>query len=241
MGREEAFRRIYRVWCGVEPLLRHGSMKQPDTFGGLILIPITRSVLFLSSAVWNMSSRKRRVFVLFCFCLLLLCQPALLDTFLVPCVVVVFFPFFCWFFFLPGVVCFISQAIWLVSESNSAPVSPRAPPLSSQTYSHSHISPNWHAAFTLQTNQFCTCHTWNTAAKCGSSLQPLKMCRLFFFIFLVHWGLGRPDPDSPTSLCLAGAHLHVQWGQMGADGGRFGWEQSPTLSPHRSGSRPCLH
>lgn len=69
----------------------------------------------------------------------------------------------------PRIVCFISQAIWLVSASNFAPVSPCTPPPPSfsQTYSHSHISPHWHAAFTLQTNQFCTRRNWNATVKCG--------------------------------------------------------------------------
>lgn len=146
------------MWCGasastrIHETVRHTWRFDFDSSNSFSVV--------LSSAVWNMSSRKKSVFVLFCFCFLLLCQPALLDTFLGPCVVLGFF--------FPGVVCFISQAIWLVSESNFAPVSPCIP-LSSQTYSHSHISPNWHAAFTLQTNQFFTCHTWNVTVKYSSS------------------------------------------------------------------------
>lgn len=159
------------MWCGasastrIHETVRHTWRFDFDSSNSFSVV--------LSSAVWNMSSRKKSVFVLFCFCFLLLCQPALLDTFMGPCVVFVIFPFsfflFFWFvLFFSGVVCFISQAIWLISESNFAPVSPCIL-LSSQTYSHSHISPNWHAAFTLQTNQFFTRCTWNTTVKCGSS------------------------------------------------------------------------
>lgn len=42
-------------------------MKQSDTLGGLILIPLTPSVLFLSYSVWNMSSRKKACLVCFLF------------------------------------------------------------------------------------------------------------------------------------------------------------------------------
>lgn len=79
----------------------------------------------------------------------------------------------CFFFFffspLPGVVCFILLAICIVTESNYGQCTPHTPPPSLHAYSHSHISPNCHAAFTLQTNLFFSCSAWNAIVKCGSS------------------------------------------------------------------------
>lgn len=152
------------MWCGASASTRiHETVRHTRRFD----FDFSNSFsVVLSSAVWNMSSRKKSVFVLFCCRSLLWCQPALRDTFPGPCVLF----FFCFVCFFSSVVCFISQVIWLVSESNFAPVSPCIP-LHSQTYSHSHISPNWHAAFTLQTNQF---FTWSASVKCGSSSQAWK-------------------------------------------------------------------
>lgn len=71
-------------------------------------------------------------FYLLKFLFFAFCQRVLLDSFLELCVVW----FFCFVLFFPGVVCFILQAIWLVSESNSAHCAPPSPHTHTHTFTH---------------------------------------------------------------------------------------------------------
>lgn len=100
-------------------------MKQSDTVGGLILIPLTLSALFchLQSEICR-AERKVCLFGFVCFFVFASVPACLACHFsgaLCCCCCFVLF-------FSSGVVCFISQAIWLVSEPNFAPVSPCIPP-----------------------------------------------------------------------------------------------------------------
>lgn len=81
-----------------------------------------------------MSSRKKACLVWF---FAFLCQQTLLNTFLGPCVV--FFSLFFFFFPSPGVVCFILRVIWLISESNFAPVLPCTTPLLTDILTFTHF------------------------------------------------------------------------------------------------------
>lgn len=110
-------------------------------------------------------AQKESVFVCFCFCFLLSCQPAWFHTFPQPCVVAVLFFFL---LLLLGVVCFISQAIWLVSESNFSLPFHRASP----TLTLTHFPQLTHTAFTLQTNQFLARRTWSGTVKYASPRIP---------------------------------------------------------------------
>lgn len=154
------------MWCGasastrIHETVRHTWRFDFDSSNSFSVV--------LSSAVWNMSSRKKSVFVLFLF---------LFFAFVPACLTLHFSGALCCLFFssfFSDVVCFISQAIWLVSESNFAPASP-CTPLSS----HSHISPNWHAAFTLQTNQFFHLPHLERHSEMRQLKAALKTCRLF--------------------------------------------------------------
>lgn len=123
-------------------------MKQSDTLGGLILIPLTLSVLFchLLSKICRAGRKKKCVcFVLFLF----FCFPAsvpcstLFPGLVLLCFFICFYLFIFYSFFFPGVVCFISHAIWLVSESNFVLVLPCFPPtpLFTDRRTHIHIFP----------------------------------------------------------------------------------------------------
>lgn len=112
------FRRIYRVWYGVEAPRWHGFVKQSDTVYSLILIPLTLPPLFchLPSEKWG-ADRNGVCLLLFHFWLWFS--------------VLIAFHFFgtlcCCFFF----VVFISQVIQLIWEPIYTPVSlcihPNAP------------------------------------------------------------------------------------------------------------------
>ena len=191
-------------------------MKQSDTLSGLILIPLTLSVLFcrLQAEI----CRAERKVCLFCFVslfffafffFLLLCQPALLDTFLGPCVVLfclVAFFFFFFFFF-----CWCSL-FHLTSDLARFRVQFRScftvhPPLLTDILTFTH--------FPKLTRRL---HTPNKSilrlARHGEMRQliaALKTCRLLL-MFLVHLGWRRADPDSPTSVCVCAATCVCCWG-----------------------------
>lgn len=200
------------MWCGASSSTRiHETVRHTWQFD---LDSSNSFSVVLSSAVWNMSSRKKSVFVLFCCCFLLLCQPALLDTFLGPCVVL-FFVFFCL-----GVVCFISQAIWLVSESNFAPVLP-CPPPSPHRHTHIHTFPQTDTppSHSKQINSSLAAHRkpqWKMAAhRSPENVQAVNVpCPLWLeearFSLLC------------ICVCVVAACLYVWLGLRG-DGGRQWW------------------
>lgn len=119
------------------PPLRHGFMKQSDTLGGWILIPLTVSVLFC-----HLQSERRRAERKVClFAFVSFFVPACLACHFSGALCCCCCRGCCIFYFFPsGVVCFISRAIWLVSEPNFAPVSPRSP-LLPEKHTHIHIFP----------------------------------------------------------------------------------------------------
>lgn len=208
-------------------------MKQSDTLGGLILIPLTLSVLFchLQSEICR-AERKVCLFCfvsVFCFCASLPCS-TLFWGLVLSC--------FLSFFFFPGVVCFISQAIWLVSESNFAPVSPCTPPPPS-SHRHTHIlhtfpqtdTPPSHSKQINSSLAALGTPQWNTAAH--SSPENYRL----LLMFLVHYGSRRPD--SPSS-CVC---VYV-WIELRADSGGFRLAAAPqvriqALSPLVYLTQPC--
>lgn len=181
-------------------------MKQSDTLSGLILIPLTLSLLFcrLQAEI----CRAERKVCLFCFVspffFLLLCQPALLDTFsgAVCC-----FVLSCCFFFF-----FWCSLFHLTNDLTRFRVQFRScftvqPPLLTDILTFTH--------FPKLTRHL---HTPNKSilrlARHGEMRQliaALKTCRLLL-MFLVHLGWRRADPESPTSVCVCVATCVCCWG-----------------------------
>lgn len=140
----------------------------------------------------------------------LLCQPALLDSF--PdsfcCFVLFSFPYL---FIFPAVVCFISQAIWLVSESNFAPFSPPHPTAAAAPLRLSSLPPSRRANILTFAHfpKLTRClHTPNKSIlhsllleRQSEKLQlraAQETCRLLL-MFLVHYGSRSPGRVSPTA------------------------------------------
>lgn len=121
----------------------------------------------------------------------------------------VLFCFFVSFFlsFFPGVVCFISQAIWLVSESNFAVVSPCAPPnppphpsLLADILTFTHFPKLTRCLHTPNKSILHLPHLEHQT-EMRQLIAALKTCRLLL-MFLVHCGSGRPNSDPPASACV---------------------------------------
>lgn len=204
------------MWCGasastrIHETVRHTWRFDFDSSNSFSVV--------LSSAVWNMSSRKKSVFVWFCFC------SSLFFSFFcasLPCLslfwgsVLLLLLLLGCFFFFSGEVCFISQAIWLVSEPNFFSCITVLPPLAdSHTYVHTFPQTDTLPSHSKQINA--------SLAAIGTPklTAALKMCRLLL-MFLVHDGSRCPGPDSPTSLRACVFLLGEE--------------------PHRSGSGPRLH
>lgn len=191
------------MWCGasastrIHETVRHTWRFDFDSSNSFSVV--------LSSAVWNMSSRKKSVFVLFCFCFLLLCQPALLDTFMGPCVVFVIFPFSFFLFFLVCFVFFWCSLFHLTSDLAHFRVQFRScftvhPPLLPDILTFTHFpkltrrlhTPNKSILHSLYLKHHS--EMWQL-------IEALKTCRLLL-MFLVHYGSRRPDPEYPTTVCM---------------------------------------
>lgn len=124
------------MWCGASASTRiHETVRHTWRFD---FYSSNSFSVVLSSTVWNMSSWKKSMFVRFSFCSFFFSFGASL-----PCLslfwvfVLLLLPLL--FFFFSGVVCFISQAIWLTSESNFVPVWPCNSPFPTDTLAFTHF------------------------------------------------------------------------------------------------------
>lgn len=188
------------MWCGgfastrIHETVRHTWQFDFDSSNSFAVV--------LSSAAWNMSSRKKSVFVFFCFCFLAFVPGCLARHFSGALCCVVLFCVLC-FFPPPGVVCFISQAIWLVSESNFAPVllcTPPSPP-SPHTHTHIHTFPQTDTP-PSHSKQINSSLAALGKPQCDAAAHNSpETCRLLL-MFLVHLGSRRLDTDFPTTICL---------------------------------------
>lgn len=105
-------------------------------------------------------------------------------------------------FFFPGVVCFILQVIWLVSESNFAPVSPCAspPPLLTDILTFTHF-PKLTRRLHTPNKSILHLPCLERHSEMRQLIAALKTCSLLL-MFLVHKGSRRPDSDSPPPACV---------------------------------------
>lgn len=166
------------MWCGasastrIRETVRHTRRFDLDSSYSFSVV--------LSSAVWNMSSRKKSVFVLFLFLFLLF----IFFAFVPACLTRLF----------SGALCCLIFFLWwslfhLASDLARFWVQFRSrftvhPPTPS---SHSHISPNWRAAFTLQTNQFFHLPHLERHSEMRQLEAALKTCRLFVNVPYPPW------------------------------------------------------
>lgn len=102
----------------------------------------------------------------------------------------------CFFFF----VCFISQVIWLVSESNFAPVSPCTPPLFTDILTFTHF-PKLTRCLHTPNKSILHSSCLERHSEMWQLIAALKTCRLLL-MFLVHKDSRRPDLDSPPPMCV---------------------------------------
>lgn len=125
------------MWCGASASTRiHETVRHTWRFD----FESSNSLsVVLSSAVRDVELKERCVcllsFFFSVFCARLSCLSLFWGFVLLLLLLLLYF-----FFFPSGLVCFISRAIWLVSEPNFAPVSPRSP-LPTERHTHIHIFP----------------------------------------------------------------------------------------------------
>lgn len=205
------------MWCGafastwIHETVRHTWRFDFDSSNSC-------SVFVMCSLKYVEQKEKCVCFVFaFCFCASLPC-----STLYWGLVLLLFL------FFFPGVVCFISQVIWLVSESNFAPVSPcnpPSPPAFTDILTFTHFPKLTRCLHTPNKSIFHS-PCLERHSEMRQLIAALRTCRLLL-MFLVLKCSRRPDMDSPPPVC-------VWLEETGADVSRV-------YVSSRSGSGPCLH
>lgn len=223
------------MWCGVSvstwfhETVRHTWRFDFDSSNSFSVVFVICSLKYVEQ------KRKCVSFVLFlCFFCFRASQPCstLFRGLVLFCVFLFLFPFFS-----PGVVCFISQAIWLVSESNFAVVSPCAPlpppPLLADVLTFTHFPKLTRCLHTPNKSILHLPHLEHQT-EMRQLIAALKTCRLLL-MFLDHYGSGRPKSDPRASVCVfvrcrqlvCVARAEQRWEQT--VGGGFGLAAAPQV------------